>query len=206
MKEYIDYSTLNLAIDLKVGGQSYTVHCLPPKENEVNMIAISLGQYFEFLSENLQKVPVISRDWKHYYSSITEKAAEFAGNKDEFISQQVRYVAEILDRAINSAYVIDNGQCERLIESELYKYNPLMETLKGMILFFIALVRYSIGVMDNDLINSLGCVYTSLNATDYASSLLKPAEKKETSGETASTTAETESKKKRSAETLSAKS
>lgn len=183
MEEYIDYQTLNMAFDVFYEGRVVTIHAPAPRKSTLKPLEFILGLYFSDIQKYEIAGMIVNRDWESHLENTLRKQGLLDIKEDDpalesklqiYIEKNMKSIKEFFDYVLSLSYVIDGGNVENLTHSNVYKNNNIVETIKGCLLVFIASARYLSGVFGTEKMNSIGCVYTSLNATEYSNSLTTP--------------------------------
>lgn len=179
METVIDYSTLNMAITTIINGRSVIIHTPPPSKEVLKRASRVLGLYYAMMVENIGQ-SMIFRDWEIFIDDAISISANNRFPKNEETDPKVQtYIQEIksninemLNFALSLSYIIDGSNVAKFNEAEFSLVENITETIKGTILFFIATVRYISGTASSTDMQSDNCVYTSQDATTYATTLL----------------------------------
>lgn len=177
----IDYNTANMVFNTFVNGELKKIYTPPAMKEDVKLNALILGEFFNRL-ETKQPL-IVAKDYEAHLQDILEtmSISKFNEINNNYVDRYKTSMDAMLERVLSGAYVVEYNEVKPLASLKLNE--DMKGLLKGFLLVFIVILRYaySIGAIEKNKLSELGLVLTSLNATDYASSLMIHTEDNATS-------------------------
>lgn len=137
-------------------GQNCVAYISQPTEEEMQAIALPLGQLFsKWKNSNLDTLVVV-KDWKILLDNeIKDKS-------------YLKALKAFFERRIDISTIFNKDTGEKLKLSDLVDSD--YEVIQGSLLFYLSVLRYATALFENE---KLKAIITSLSALDFQNSLKK---------------------------------